>query len=155
MVMGCNNTQTNNASSDADSVYVQNDEQIDNTIKTFIAVMYDMELYSDYEFLEKHCTKKLLKKLADDYDYDHEPGEKVYAVWDFRTSSNDGKPGSEDNRSCVIGVTPDGDGWYTYEFLDGGWKGKNRVKCSLVDDEVMMDDVERVYDEARETYNAE
>ncbi len=37
------------------------------------------------EILGKYCTKKLIQKLADDYDYDGEG----YAVWNFRDSGND------------------------------------------------------------------
>ena len=52
------------------------------------------EFYKNYVFAErgagedvikKYCTKKLAKKLADDYEY--EGG--GYAIWDFRSGSQD------------------------------------------------------------------
>jgi len=130
--------------------YVVEDSVVDEdeVIKDFITKMYNEGLYEDYNFLEKHCTRHLLKQLEDDYEYDTD--ETAYAVWDFRTSSQDGKPDNELPNS-VISVESSGDGWYTYEFIDGGWRGKHRIKAYVQDGEVMMDALERLYDECAES----
>lgn len=119
----------------------------ETTIKEFIAKMYNSGQYNEYDFIEKHCSSHLLKKLQEDYEYDTDGV--AYAVWDFRTSSQDSKPDS-DEESRVINVESNGDGWYTYEFYDGGWRGKNRVKAFIRDGEVIMDALERLYDECSE-----
>lgn len=123
------------------------DEQV---IKEFITNMYNNGQYTDYEFLEKHCSRELLDRLADDYDYDTEGV--AYAVWDFRTSAQDGKPDAE-VKSEVLQVEYTGDGWYTYEFYDGGWRGKTRLKCHVQEGEVIMDALEKLYDEWAEMYD--
>ena len=122
----------------------------ENIVKEFIVNMYNNHLYDEYRFLENHCTRHLLDVLRADYEYDGTG----YAVWDFRTCSQDGKPDSE-YENKIISVESLGDGWYTYEFYDGGWRGKKRVKASVVDGEVMMDVLETLYDECKESFNAE
>ena len=127
-----------------------NTAEADKVICSFIEDMYNNGLYENEDFLEKHCTEHLLQALREDYEYDGEG----YAVWDFRTSAQDGK-GSDNDTSKVISVEVLGDGWYAYEFYDAGWKGKNKVKASVVDGNVMMDAVESLYDECMETYSNE
>ena len=39
-------------------------------IEQFITKMYNEELYENYDFLQKHCSPELLKKLQDAYPYD-------------------------------------------------------------------------------------
>jgi hypothetical protein len=123
------------------------DEQ--RVIIKFLTDMYNGDLYSDYDFLRNHCSESLLTMLENDYEYDHEGV--AYAVWDFRTSAQDGKPDS-DNLNNVISVEWAGDGWFTYEFYDQGWRGKKRVKAFIKDGEVIMDALETLYDECYETY---
>ena len=69
------------------------------------------EFYKDYVLgnksmtdavASKYCTKKLAKKLADDYDYD----DGGYAIWDFRSDSQDPE------ETKVLNVEPLGDGKY-------------------------------------------
>ncbi len=52
----------------------------------FIREMYEKIQYENYSFLEKHCSKSLLAKLSEQYDYDGEG----YAVWKFRSGVQDG-----------------------------------------------------------------
>lgn len=109
----------------------------------FIIETYNSGAFEDYDFLEAHCSQSLLDQLAADY-YDVEGG--GYAVWNFRTMAQDSK--SDD--VCphgVVTVTAEGDGWYAYEFFDGGFRGINRVKASLKDGVVVFEALERVYDE--------
>ena len=106
--------------------------------------MYEKDLYTEYDFLEKHCSKAFLQYLKDQYEYDGEG----YAVWLFRTSSNDGKPGAEDVKSKVLSITKDNEGWYHYTFTDGGWHGENKIKLHMENGKVVMDELKSVYDEA-------
>ncbi len=70
-------------------------------IKVFITQMYNNKLYEDYDFLRKHCSSGLLKKLQDAYPYDTDGI--AYATWLFRSGQQDSKPGA-DNKAVM---------WYT------------------------------------------
>ena len=120
----------------------------DPVIQQFITDMYENQKYNEYDFLEQHCTDKLLKYLKEQYEYDGEG----YAVWLFRTSSQDGKPGVENVRDQIISIAKDSEGWYHYQFFDGGWRGENKLRIYVEDGKVMMDELESVYDECYETY---
>ena len=127
-----------------------NDGKLNLEIADFITDMYENQRYNDYDFLEAHCTKRLLKYLREQYEYDGEG----YAVWLFRTSSQDGKPGAENTKDKVTDITKDGDDWYRYKFTDGGWRGENKLNIYFDEDgNVMMDAVECIYDEAKEAYD--
>ena len=41
------------------------DTTSEDYIKSFITKMYNDKLYEDYDFLQKHCSPELLKKLQD------------------------------------------------------------------------------------------
>lgn len=111
-------------------------------VMNFVVNMYNSSAFEDYDFLETHCSPSLLSQLTADY-YDGEGG---YAVWDFRTFAQDSK--SDD--VCphgIITVTAEGNGWYSYEFFDGGFRGINRVKASIQNNVVVIEALEKVYDE--------
>ncbi|MBR2234477.1 MAG: hypothetical protein IJ892_05435 [Prevotella sp.] len=112
-------------------------------VKAFITDMYNNYKYGDEDFLKEHCTERLLNQLREAYEYDGEG----YAFWLFRTSSTDGLG----DGTRVVDVNTDDGLWYVYDFYDGSMRGKNRVKCVVVDGKVWMDEVERLYDEAAET----
>ncbi len=58
-----------------------------NKIKEFYRTcVYGGEIPTE-DMLESYCTKKLMKKLKDDYDYEGEG----YAIWDFTTAEVDRK----------------------------------------------------------------
>ena len=120
----------------------------DSAIRSFIKRMYENQKYNDYDFLEHHCTARLLQHLRDEYEYDGEG----YAGWLFRTCAQDGKPGVEGVSDTVLNISKDNDGWYHYVFTDGGWRGENKIKAYVENGKVMVDEVERVYDEAAEAY---
>ena len=121
---------------------IENGLQCNPVIRKFIVDMYENQRYMDYNFLRKHCTPELLRHLKEKYVYDGDG----YAVWLFRTDAQDGKPGSH-GKDKVTKVRKDIEGWYHYEFTDGGWRGENKIKVSISDGKVMMSQVERVYDE--------
>ena len=115
-----------------------NETTSEDTIKSFLTKMYNDKLYEDYDFLQKHCSPKLLKKLQDAYTYDSD--EPAYATWLFRSGQQDSKPGS-DGKTMILDVTADGD-WYTYKALDMGWEFTNRVKLTNKDGKIIIEDMD-------------
>ena len=107
-------------------------------IKSFLTKMYNDKLYEDHDFLQKHCSPELLKKLQDAYQYDSD--EPAYATWLFRSGQQDSKPGS-DGKTMILDVTADGD-WYTYKALDMGWEFTNRVKLTNKDGKIIIEDMD-------------
>ena len=128
-------------------------EKNDSLIRDFITNMYEKELYYNYDFLEAHCTKKMLKYLKDEYEYEY--GGDGYACYLFRTGAQDDKPGAEDVKDKVLKITKDSEGWYHYTFTDGGWRGENKIKVRVENGKVMVDEVERVNNEYAEAGNRE
>ena len=106
-------------------------------IKSFIMQMYNNKLYEDYDFLQKHCSAELLKKLQDAYPYDTDG--RAYATWLFRSGQQDSKPGSDD-KTIMLEVKADGD-WFVYTALDMGWKFANRIKITSKGGEIIIEDV--------------
>ena len=106
-------------------------------IKSFITQMYNNKLYEDYDFLQKHCSAKLLKKLQDAYPYDTDGI--AYATWLFRSGQQDSKPGSDD-KTIMLEVKADSD-WFVYTALDMGWEFTNRIKITSKGGEIIIEDV--------------
>jgi hypothetical protein len=46
------------------------DKALNDNIRFFITKMYEDKLYQNYDFLQKHCSSELLKKLQEAYPYD-------------------------------------------------------------------------------------
>ena len=97
----------------------------------FITDFYNSKKFENEEFLKKHCSAEVLKKLADDYEY--EGG--GYASWDFRSGYQDGPS----NRHEVISVEPLGDNWYLYSFYDMGIKGSHKIRVIQKDEDFVID----------------
>lgn len=119
----------------------------------FITDMYNNSRYEDYDFLKAHCTPSMLEFLADNYDYDCDNGD-CYAGWMFRTDAQDGK-GEGEQANGVVAVGDVGDGWYEYIFFDEGFRGVTRLKLLFDGDSIMIDALQKVYDEAREIYSSQ
>ena len=105
--------------------------------EAFITKMYNEKLYEDYDFLQKHCSQELLKKLQDAYPYDSDGP--AYATWLFRGGQQDSKPGS-DGMTMMLDVTADGD-WYIYRALDMGCEFTNRIKLTSKDGKIVIEDL--------------
>ena len=60
-----------------------NETTSEDTIKSFLTKMYNDKLYEDYDFLQKHCSPELLKKLQDAYQYDSDGDWYTYAALDM------------------------------------------------------------------------
>ena len=106
-------------------------------IKSFITQMYNNKLYEDYDFLQKHCSAELLKKLQDAYPYDTDG--RAYATWLFRSGQQDSKQGA-DNKTIMLEVKADGD-WFIYTALDMGWKFTNKIKITNKGGEIIIEDI--------------
>lgn len=100
--------------------------------------MYNDKLYEDYDFLQKHCSPELLKKLQEAYPYDSDGP--AYASWLFRSGQQDSKPGS-DGKTMMLDVKADGD-WYVYTALDMGWEFTNRIKVTCPDGKIIIEDMD-------------
>ena len=153
----CNNSKGANDKSEIEENTENSDkgdaEKNDSLIRDFITNMYEKELYYNYDFLEAHCTKKMLKCLKDEFECEY--GGDGYAGYLFRTGAQDDKPGAEDVKDKVLKITKDSEGWYHYTFTDGGWRGENKIKVRVENGKVMVDEVERVNNEYAEAGNRE
>lgn len=153
----CGNGKSTNDKSEIEENTENSDkydaEKNDSLIHDFITNMYEKELYYNYDFLEAHCTAKMLKYLKDEYEYEY--GGDGYAGYLFRTGAQDDKPGAEDVKDKVLKITKDSEGWYHYTFTDGGWRGENKIKVRVENGKVMVDEVERVNNEYAEAGNRE
>ena len=106
-------------------------------INSFITQIYNNKLYEDYDFLQKHCSAELLKKLQDAYPYDTDGI--AYATWLFRSGQQDSKP-EADNKTIMLEVKADGD-WFVYTALDMGWKFTNRIKITNKGGKIIIEDI--------------
>ena len=106
-------------------------------IKSFITQMYNNKLYEDYDFLQKHCSAELLKKLQDAYPYDTDGI--AYATWLVRSSQQDSKPEADD-KTIMLEIKADGD-WFVYTALDMGWEFTNRIKITNKGDKTIIEDI--------------
>ena len=107
--------------------------QVEATV-AFITDFYNSKKFENEEFLKKHCSAEVLKKLADDYEY--EGG--GLASWDFRSGYQDGPS----NRHEVISVEPLGDNWYQYSFYDMGIKGSHKIRVIQEDEDFVIDGIQ-------------
>lgn len=111
----------------------------DDAVQELLMDMYNNELYQDYEWLEAHCTDNCLQFLQREYEYICEDGP-CYAVWKFRTNSQDGY--SDEHK--LLSVDNQGNGYYDYTFLDMGVKGKNRVKIISDNQRLLIDEIKQL-----------
>ena len=115
----------------------------------FIKSMYNQEKYEDYSFLKSHCTRKMLKKLADSYEY--EGG--GFATWLFRSGAQDEKYNwgqNVESESKILSIVAKDDHWYAYTALDMGWKFTNWVYLIKSGNTFLIDDVITVYNQYKE-----
>ena len=87
----------------------KNQTTSEDTIKSFLIKMYNDKLYEGYDFLQKHCSPELLKKLQDAYPYDSDAP--AYATWLFRSGQQDRKPGSANVGTSGARLLPPGPIW--------------------------------------------
>lgn len=107
-------------------------------IRSFIITMYEDKLYQNYDFLQKHCSAELLKKLQEAYPYDADGI--AYATWLFRSGQQDSKSGSND-KTCILEVKADKDDWYIYRAIDMGWEFTKRIKIFNKNGKIVIYDI--------------
>ena len=102
------------------------------------------EFYKNYVFgnkeatdevINSYCTKRLAKKLADDYEY--EGG--GYAVWDFRSGAQDG----DSDVQQVDSVKALGEGEYKVSYNDMGNKGSCVISVVVDGDHILFDNISK------------
>ena len=119
----------------ADSIKVEALQEPEaKEIENFITYMYNEKSYEDYDFLKRHCTKRMLKVLRVCFDLDCDYGD-CYAGWVFRSGMQDG-PSEEYG---IIKIKPTGNGWYSYEFYDMGIHSSNSIKVIKKDGILLID----------------
>ena len=106
--------------------------------------LYNDYVFSDnidefYQVVDELFTAKCKQKLIDAYDYDCEGI--CYAIWEFRTSAQDGV-----GESKVIDITPLGDNKYTVKYLDMSVAGETMFVLAEENGVMKIDDYERVFD---------
>ena len=117
----------------------------------FIKNMYNQDKYEDYSFLKSHCTKKMLKKLEDSFEYECDGT--CYATWLFRSGAQDEKYNwgqNVESESKILSIVAKDDHWYAYTALDMGWKFTNWVYLIKSGNTFLIDDVITVYNEIDE-----
>ena len=114
------------------------DKDLNDDIRSFIIRMYEGKLYENYDFLQKHCSAELLKKLQDAYPYD--ANGVAYATWLFRSSQQDSKPESN-GESCMVEVKTDNGDWYIYRAIDMGWEFTKRIKVFNKNGKIVISDI--------------
>ena len=117
--------------SDADVIETQAPEKIKEFYKTY--VFNDKNEPTD-EVVNKYCTKKLAKKLADDYEY--EGG--GYAIWDFRSGAQDGDSDVQE----LITVESLGGGKFKVHYNDMGNKGACILTVVREGENILFDEIE-------------
>lgn len=126
-----------------DSVVVEEAASANNAAEIDAkAIEKIQEFYKNYVFgnqeatdavINKYCTKKLAKKLADDYEY--EGG--GYAVWDFRSGAQDG----DSDVQKVNNVEALGEGKYKVQYNDMGNKGACTITVIVDGDNILFDEI--------------
>lgn len=114
------------------------DKALNDDIRFFIIKMYEDKLFQNYDFLQKHCSSELLKKLQEAYPYDVDGV--AYATWLFRSEQQDSKPGTN-GKSCMLEVKADKDNWYIYRAIDMGWEFAKKIKVSKKDGKIVISNI--------------
>ena len=121
------------APNDADIIEAKTPEMIKEFYKKYVFDnMQNREEVTD-AVINKYCTKKLAKKLADDFEY--EGG--GYAMWDFRSGEQDGDSDVQE----VTKVESLGGGKFKVHFNDMGNKGTRILTVVLEDGNIRFDEI--------------
>ena len=139
---GCQGSKGDGGETKADSVEVKADtltaeeeKAMSDSIKNFLADMYNRMLFQEDTFLTNHCSEAVMEKLKADYATKYK-GEGL-AYWDFRSD----KDGSSD-LYCIGKITPEKDHWYKYTFYDMGISGMHRIRILVEPDRLVIDSLQ-------------
>ena len=149
IVVSCGNKQQTQQSESDSTITATNSVVVEEVAPENNAAEMDakaiekiQEFYKNYVFgdeeatddvIKKYCTKKLAKKLADDYEY--EGG--GYAVWDFRSGAQDG----DSDVQTVKSVEALGEGKYKVNYSDMGTKGSCIISVVIDGDNILFDEI--------------
>lgn len=150
IAVSCGNKQQS-LKSECDSLITTADSQIEEATPKNNAEDIDakaiekiQEFYKNYVFgreeatdevITKYCTKKLAKKLVDDYEYE----EGGYAIWDFRSDAQDGPSDVQE----VTAIESLGDGVYKVKYNDMGNKGSCKITIVVEGDNILFDKISK------------
>ena len=133
----CDSTVVATDSVVVEEVPVDNAAEIDAQTIEKIQEFYKTYVFGNNEatdaVINKYCTKKLAKKLADDYEY--EGG--GYAIWDFRSDAQDGDSDVQE----VSNVEALGESKYKVSYNDMGVKGSCVISVVVEDDNILFDEI--------------
>ena len=141
ILTSCNNSSQKTTSTESNEEVIESVSDKDqNQVKAFLQELYDKyvfgnEEFCDFEEIVEHFSPKILTKLRNEFEYDGGG----YAVWLFRTGAQDGP----EDKSEVISISTEGDGWYTVSFSDMGIKGSCRFQAKIVDGIVFVSNFEK------------
>lgn len=106
-------------------------------IVDFIYDMVENQRFHNDDFLKEHCAEKVLKKLADHYDYICDGV--CYAGWELRVGLND-------FNSIKVGeVKDEGDGWYSYVVHEDQEKASFKIHAHVFSGKVVIFDYKKEY----------
>lgn len=84
-------------------------------------------------------TKKGKQKLIDAYDYELEPGQVGYAIWELRTSAQD-ENDDIDSQAGVKEILPLGNNQYVVKYHDMGFESEAVITFAEEDGKLKIDD---------------
>ena len=140
-------TATINMSSQYISPYIKdlfqvetkyNDSLVSNGVDLLQRV-YQHYIFGDSSFnsiAKTVCTDRILERLKEEFDYECSDGD-CYAIWHFRTNSQDGPNDS----SMVKDIIYKGDGWFDVTYIDMGNDGTTTFKLVEEYNRIMIDEI--------------
>lgn len=105
-------------------------------VTEFVKELVEKEKMNSYEYLEAHCSKKVLDILEKNYDYECYKAP-CYAMWIFRVGAN----GAENWK--IIDVKADGDGWYTYTIQEEKVVQKKSLQVKIENGQITITDFKK------------
>ncbi|MBO4661640.1 MAG: hypothetical protein J5630_02950 [Bacteroidaceae bacterium] len=137
-------SESDSATVATDSIIQDDVVRDDTNIINEKAIALIQEFYKNYVFgtqivtddvINKYCTNRLAKKLAEDYDYE----DGGYAIWDFRGEVQDGDSDVQE----LTKVEPLGECKYKIYYNDMGNKGSLILTIVLKDENILFDGIEK------------
>ena len=124
---------------ESESVSTNIDDNIDAKVVEKIQKFYKDYVFGEIDLTDavvaQYCTKKLAKKLADDYEYE----DGGYAIWDFCSDAQDGDSDVQE----VTQVKPLGNNVYEVLYNDMGTKGSCKISVVVEGENILFDEIKK------------